>query len=63
MITNGIHHVIVPLSHGYMEYVELPATYSREAGGMIHPSRYVQTVDYSQVCDACIDDLPEGKYL
>ena len=58
-----VHHIIVPLFHGYMEYVETEPVYSREAGGMIHPSHYSRTVDYSTVCDACIDDLPEGKYL
>lgn len=63
MLASSVHHIIVPLSHGYMEYVETTPVYSRETGGMIHPSRYVATVDYSQVCDACIDDLPEGKYL
>lgn len=58
-----VHHIIVPLSHGYMEYVETDAVYSAEAGGMIHPSHYSRTVDYSQVVDACIEDLKESRYL
>jgi hypothetical protein len=58
-----VHHVIVCLSHGYMEYIETSPVYSREAGCMIHPSRYSRTVDYKDVCDACLDDLPEGRYL
>lgn len=58
-----LHHIIVPLSHGYMEYIERAPYYSESAGGMIHPSIYSRTVDYSQVVDACIDDLKEGRYL
>jgi hypothetical protein len=59
-----LHTTIVPLSRGYMVYQESTfAVYSREANAMIHPSHYVQTVDYSQVVDACIDDLKEGRYL
>ncbi len=58
------HTVIVPLSHAYMVYHTHEAVYNRTEGRMVTPhSDYIETIDYSQVCDACIDDLPEGKYL
>jgi len=55
------HRMIVPLSHGYMEYVCNPASTTK--GAIASPSRYVRTVDYSQVVDACLEDLKEGRYL
>ena len=58
-MTSNLHHIIVPLSHGYMEYIEAKPFYSSAIGAMVHPSVYVRTVDYSDVCDACLDDLKE----
>jgi len=55
------HRVLVPLSHGYMEYVCDPSPTTK--GAISSPSHYVRTVDYSQVVDACLDDLKEGRYL
>jgi hypothetical protein len=58
------HTIIVPLSRGYMVYEEtLGRVWSNEIQAWIHPSRYIKTIDYSEVCDACIDDLKEGRYL
>ena len=58
-----VHHIIVPLSHGYMEYVETDPQWSNEACAMIHPSHYSRTVDYKDVVDACLEDLKESRYL
>lgn len=57
-----LEHIIVPLSHCYMEYEQ----WVNDNGEPIRaiPARHVGTVDYAaSVVDACIDDLPEGKYL
>lgn len=56
--------IIVPLSKGYYEYCQ-PAEpiYSRTAGCRVQPSKLIRFVDYSDVCDACLDDMPEGRYL
>lgn len=57
------HHVIVPLHNGFMRYVEHGRMWSSEIQAYVHPSKYVETIDYSQVCDACLEDLKESKYL
>lgn len=57
------HIHIVPLAHGYMEYLVEDEHYSHTAGCKVTPSHYMRTVDYKDVVDACIDDLPEGKFL
>jgi hypothetical protein len=46
-----------------MEYVQESPHFSSTAGGIVSRSAYVRTVDYSDVVDACLEDLPEGKYL
>lgn len=58
-----LHHQIVPLSHCYMEYVQTPEHWSETAGCRVVSSVYIRTVDYSEIVDACLDDLPEGRYL
>jgi len=58
-----LHRQIVMLSHCYMEYVQESPHFSSTAGGIVSRSAYVRTVDYSDVVDACLEDLPEGKYL
>lgn len=62
-MASTLHRVIVPLSHGYMEYTETAPFYSSAICAMVHPSVYSRTVDYSQVVDACLEDLKESKYL
>lgn len=56
-------HTIVVLSHCYMSYVTARPHYSEDAGCMVSESHYIETVDYSNVVDACLEDMPEGKYL
>lgn len=58
-----IRTVLVPLSHGYMEYEQWVDDVSGSPV-LTMPSTHVRTVDYAlSVVDACIDDLKEGKYL
>ena len=58
-----IEHIIVPLSHSYMEYVQFVSDTTGEPV-LSMPSRHVRTVDYAaSVTDACLEDLKEGKYL
>jgi len=60
---SAAHHVIVPLQNGFMRYVEQKRFWSNEIQAYVQPSVYVETIDYSDVCDACLEDLPESKYL
>jgi len=57
-----IHRVIVPMSGAYMEYEQLVSS-DRTSQAILAPSHYCRTVDYSNVVDACLEDLPESKYL
>lgn len=63
-MVSHLHTVIVPLYHAYMVYHTHDPVYDPEQGMMVTPhSDYIDTIDYSEVCDACLEDLKEGKYL
>ena len=58
-----IRTVLVPMSRGYLEYEQWVKDDTGEPV-LTMPSVHVRTVDYAaSVCDACIEDLKEGKYL
>lgn len=63
MSTSKLTHIIVPCANGYMRYMRNEPQWSSEVGHMVQPSHYMETIDYSQVVDACLDDQPEGRYL
>lgn len=46
---NRVTHIIICLSHGYMEYVRGVAKWDADLRMMLQPSYYSRTVDYSEI--------------